>query len=252
MGGWSVCRPGLWGQDWQVSHEHKLYLPVSGAAWYEVPGHRQHLSLTEVVLIPGGRPHRFGCSRIWRLHFLHFLVDDPITELRLASLVGFLVWPRNELAWWQATWQRLDDYPANRSPGLDAKLTALVDWLLADADERGWLPTVDHGRLQRLLPALRLLAEAPEEHPPVSHLAAACNLSPAHFHRLFRTAIGVTPQRWLDGRLMQRARQLLLTSDENVAAIGARLGFADPGYFNRRCRRAFGCSPGRLRRRCAP
>jgi len=43
------------------------------------------------------------------------------------------------------------------------------------------------------------------------------------------------------------ARQMLQTSDRNVAEIAAEVGFADQSYFDRRFKQAFGMSPRQFR-----
>lgn len=63
-----------------------------------------------------------------------------------------------------------------------------------------------------------------------------------------RKATGLSPQAYIHRELLSEARDLLLNSSLQVAEIAFRLGFQDPGYFNRFFSRNEGTSPGRFRR----
>jgi AraC family transcriptional activator of pobA len=63
-----------------------------------------------------------------------------------------------------------------------------------------------------------------------------------------RKATGLSPQAYIHREILSEARDLLLNSSLQVAEIAFRLGFQDPGYFNRFFTRNEGTSPGRFRR----
>lgn len=67
----------------------------------------------------------------------------------------------------------------------------------------------------------------------VASLAEQMAVSPGALSRRFRAETGGTPARYLDGLLLQRAQQLLLSSDEPIGRIADVLGFCDQFYFSR-------------------
>jgi AraC family transcriptional regulator len=75
---------------------------------------------------------------------------------------------------------------------------------------------------------------------------AAC-LSPFHFHRSFTTAFGDTPHRYLRRYRLERARHLLLESNQSVTEICTDAGFESLGSFSTLFRREFGHSPRECR-----
>lgn len=73
-------------------------------------------------------------------------------------------------------------------------------------------------------------------------------MTPGHFTRAFRAAIGMTPRACLVAARLDLARHLLRDTALSVAQVSASCGFADPAFFGRHFRRHAGCSPGGWRR----
>lgn len=82
----------------------------------------------------------------------------------------------------------------------------------------------------------------------IAELAGACGLSHSHFTRAFRQSIGEPPHRWLLGQRIKKAKNLLLTTDLQLAEIAFECGFSDQSHFNRTFSRLTGITPRRWRR----
>ncbi|GDY11132.1 hypothetical protein LBMAG53_00090 [Planctomycetota bacterium] len=83
----------------------------------------------------------------------------------------------------------------------------------------------------------------------VVDVATAAGVSVAHLHLLMRRHLRSTPWQELAARRLAAARQLLATTDQPVAGIGAAVGWPDPVHFGRIFRQREGLSPGAWRRR---
>ena len=86
-------------------------------------------------------------------------------------------------------------------------------------------------------------------------LAAVVNLSTSHFSRLFRQATGESPLAYLRRRRIDRAREMMLVSDETLAGIALACGLADQSHLTKLFRRLVGCTPAVWRRKqglCQP
>lgn len=86
--------------------------------------------------------------------------------------------------------------------------------------------------------------------PSLEQLAAAVNLSPFHFARVFRRATGLPPHAWLQQRRLEQARALLKGGCAPVS-VAAQLGYADQSHLARQFKQAYGVAPGEYRRACA-
>jgi AraC family transcriptional regulator len=78
--------------------------------------------------------------------------------------------------------------------------------------------------------------------------ARQAGLSPYHFLRIFRKALGVTPHQYLLRLRLRRAAKLLVEDGMPVTEVALEAGFADLSNFVRTFGRAAGMSPRRFRR----
>jgi AraC-like DNA-binding protein len=82
----------------------------------------------------------------------------------------------------------------------------------------------------------------------VASAARAARLSPAHFHRQFKSLFRQTPMQFLQQTRFEAARKLLATTDEPVTTICFMVGLESLGSFCSLFHRRCGCSPGDYRR----
>src|ERR1700730_11452504 len=83
----------------------------------------------------------------------------------------------------------------------------------------------------------------------IAQLANECGgLSTSRFARAFRQSTGCPPHRWLLQRRIERAQDLLLTSDKNLTEIARVCGFRDQSHLTRAFGQTVGTSPGLWRR----
>ncbi len=73
------------------------------------------------------------------------------------------------------------------------------------------------------------------------------NISPRHLSRLFKQETGKTIVEMVHGIRIEKAKTLLIESDEKVINIALRVGYDDPAFFSRLFRRITGVSPGRYK-----
>jgi AraC family transcriptional regulator of adaptative response/methylated-DNA-[protein]-cysteine methyltransferase len=91
----------------------------------------------------------------------------------------------------------------------------------------------------------RILDEA-DAIPSLAALADAVDLSPHHFHRLFKKVTGLTPKAYATARRAARLRERLPKADSVTEAI-YDAGFASTGRFYATSTRTLGMKPSRYR-----
>ncbi|MGA0599664.1 helix-turn-helix domain-containing protein [Caulobacter sp. KR2-114] len=109
-------------------------------------------------------------------------------------------------------------------------------------------PVLDPVTFRRLCRARDLAAARLDDPPGLAEMAAAANLSPWHFHRLFADAFGATPHGFVAERRLAAAKHLLLSGEASVTEACVALGYSSLGTFSARFRAATGLSPTAFRR----
>lgn len=83
-------------------------------------------------------------------------------------------------------------------------------------------------------------------------IAGSANLSENECLRCFRGMIGCTPIQYVKQIRIQKAAELLLSTDAKVSDIGAKCGFQEMSYFAKTFRELKGCTPGAFRKSASP
>ena len=83
----------------------------------------------------------------------------------------------------------------------------------------------------------------------LKELAGKFYITPNHCCYLFQSQLDTTFSEYVTGLRMERARELLRSTDRHVYEIAAEVGYADPQYFNRVFRQENGSTPLMYRKR---
>ena len=83
----------------------------------------------------------------------------------------------------------------------------------------------------------------------VSDLSRVVLRSTPHFCRAFKRTFGQTPHAYVTARRLERAKSLMLESDEQLSVIAVLCGFADQSHLSKLFRQQMGEPPGAWRRR---
>ena len=96
--------------------------------------------------------------------------------------------------------------------------------------------------------AKALMSSRMEGDISLGELADECRLSRSYFARAFKKSTGESPHRWLLGRRVETAKQMLLHSDAPLAEIALAVGFSDQSHLTKVFSRYAGATPGAWRR----
>ena len=120
----------------------------------------------------------------------------------------------------------------------------------ADAERAGFRPckrckpggpSLDQQHAEKVAEACRLI-ETADDTPTLDALAEAVGLSPYHFHRIFKAAVGVTPKAYATAHRNKRMREQLGRSETVTEAI-YDAGFNSNGRFYATSSQLLGMTP---------
>ncbi|ANZ41559.1 AraC family transcriptional regulator [Lentzea guizhouensis] len=136
-------------------------------------------------------------------------------------------------------------------PGSGATLRAVLDLILVQVlqqweehDGASWRPEAAH---PGVVAALREIHEKPQLRWTVGRLSEVAGLPRAAFSRLFTTAVGEPPMRYVTGWRLGLAAQLLRETDLALARIAPQVGYSTEFALSAAFRREYGVSPGQFR-----
>jgi len=221
---------------------------TEGAGWCRIGEISHRVEVGQALVIPPTQPHVYGADEDdpWTIWWLHLAGADVLGLLDAAGIertravvdVGDVFAAINLI---QAVIERFqrDETQSNLLAAAGAAWHLMA--LLAADQGRRRHHSLPVGQAQRYL------REHLGERVPVGTLAELAGLSPSHFAALFRQSTGVSVGAYQTRLRMARARQLLDTTDEGIAAVAAAVGYADPFHFSRRFRAVHQVNPSDYR-----
>lgn len=235
----------------QGADELIVILCTEGRGHLDVGGNGVAVSSGDAVVIRPRTPHayRADASDPWTIWWLH--VDGPDADEFCEAICGparahASIAPRDLLAATDSMSEILARMEADETAASLYEAAGAAWRLLAGlAADRLRGPAVSRDRIQMALDHVR---RHPEQPIRVGELARAANLSVSHFSALFTAATGSSFVDYVRSHRMARARELLLTTDDTIAAIAGKVGYPDPFYFARQFRRVNGITPTGFRR----
>lgn len=105
-----------------------------------------------------------------------------------------------------------------------------------------------NSNMERLLPILVHIQAHLEQDLALNALAALANLSPYHFHRLFRATVGETVKQYVQRLRLEQGAFRLKLHDIPVIDVAFSLGYHSHESFTRAFRKQFGMPPKAYRR----
>ncbi|MER0241304.1 AraC family transcriptional regulator [Streptomyces sp. HSW2009] len=171
-----------------------------------------------------------------------------LSERLLRALPPVLVVPLDDSPY--PTVQTVADEIGKERPGQQLVLDRMLDLMLVsalrhwfdhpDADAPAWCRALDDPVVG---PALRLLHDAPARPWTVAGLAAEVGVSRAALARRFTAAVGEPPMSYLAGWRVALATDLLRETDQTVAAIAKKVGYAHAFALSAAFKRLHGTRP---------
>ncbi len=233
-------------RDLSETHSHpfnELIHVVRGSYVVATGARTHHGGPGSVFVYPAGTTHQgfWSCA-----------AGEPVTEFFLIQWRGPLPVPSPPLhaqlpaerARHCAAW--ILDTLAGADRGGRAIATHLLQALLLDLARQGG-ERDERDELVQIVDSL--VDQTTDRVLHLDDLAQAAGMSRFHFARSFKAITGRSPMRYVRDRRLDAIRRDLIASDDRIATLAVRHGYASPEQLARLVRQRFGVSPRELRRR---
>jgi len=227
---------------------------AEGNGWCEIAGRRHDVTANQLLVVPASTSHVYGAAKDipWTIHWFHAVgANVPLYMERLGvskekpvvSLAGdvylFSLFEEVVQALEHGFTLRHLIYAAHA-------LAHLMGSILRHREEHGYGAPSVREQISRSIEFMKGHLSEPLK---VATLAALVNLSRSHYTTLFRRVTGYAPLSYLNHLRMQRAVQLLNSTDLPIKQISDQLGFSEQFYFSRAFSKMHNHSPSEHRRR---
>lgn len=115
--------------------------------------------------------------------------------------------------------------------------------------ERNIILNKDEERVDMINHARLRIRESLEDNVTIQEIAQEMGISYSNFRKLFKEFTGIAPAMYQQDLRLQRAKELLSTSDLSIKEIAYRLNFESPDYFSSKFKIKTGCKPSEFRSR---
>jgi AraC family transcriptional regulator of arabinose operon len=227
---------------------------AEGDGWCEIGGKTHEVTENQLLVVPATLPHAYGAQkkRPWTIHWFHAVGSNVRFYMeRLGVSAEMPVVPLGGnvhlFSLFEEVLESLEHgFTLTHLIYAAHSLTHLMGLIMRYKDE------FSHGEpnvRERIAKSIEFMKGHLREPLKVTTLAALVNLSRSHYTTLFRRVSGYAPLSYLNHLRMQRAVQLLNTTELPINQISDELGFSDQFYFSRAFKRIHNHSPSEHRRR---
>lgn len=225
---------------------------IEGRGWCELDERRYQVDEGTALFIPANTPHIYAAEEDapWSICWAHVQgrkVDDHLDALGVTTASPTLHVPNTGLvveAFEEVYAHVHHGYSDDRLLGISTALSRLFGRL--KTNERA--PN-DRGRERedRILRSIQYMRNHLDESRSLEELAEVARFSPSHYSHLFKQQTNTSPIRFFIRLKMQRACELLHSTNQTVEAIGRQVGYSDPFHFSRMFKKIIGRSPSEYR-----
>ncbi|MFI3286018.1 MAG: AraC family transcriptional regulator [Rikenellaceae bacterium] len=232
--------------------QYLLIYCISGEGWYEINHVRHELKMDQLIVLPADTPHAYGSSknRPWTIYWIHFAGElagyyantlrkpvtiNPCGVSRISDRINIF-----------------EDIFSALKHGFNRENMAFASSALyyflgsikfihifrsADHPENA---DNDKGLIDGVL---KYIHESIEKRLTLKDLCQYIDYSESYFLTLFKAHTGTTPNKYIIKLKMERACELLETTDMKINQVCQKIAIPDPYHFSKIFAKSIGMSP---------
>ncbi|TBL68215.1 AraC family transcriptional regulator [Paenibacillus thalictri] len=246
------------GRDWRdldfLPEFNRFYFIREGEGWLKIKGKEYAPKPGQLFWLPAGVEQSYSTvsDDTFRKYWCHFTVTvGDIHLLQLLSAPHFIEVPDPE--WLESRFRELIELMRSRELAAPLRIKGvLYDIISMYLDETvrqygdGELQMAGPMNVSKMNTILEYIDAHLSETMTVETLSKLVHFHPNYFMHVFKTMLGDSPIHYINKKRMDKARQLLLTTDQPVSEIAGVLGL-ELYYFSRMFKKWTSMSPSEYR-----
>lgn len=254
--------------QWHWHEEFEALFVTEGAAEVSLEKEKYIIKEGDGMFINAGALHAIRLTTVSRCRF-HSIVFHPrlvggskdsvfwlnyieplILQNTLKSVLfdGSAAWHTKACEFIETAWHAVVEEPFGYEFQVRSALSQLVLLLKMYLPDGGKeLSERELRDAKRIRIMLQYIQEHYMEELDTGQIAGSATISESECLRCFHKTIGMPPVRYLKQFRVQKAAELLLSTEKKISDIGAECGFLDTSYFTKVFREIKGCAPGKYR-----
>ena len=231
--------------------EYVLIYCMEGLGWYEVRGRRYEVGANQFFILPANEPHTYGADSCqpWTIYWIHFTGDHAavyseglLTPHDIRPSLNSRISERQHV--FEEIFFTLEHSTDRESLRY---ASSLLHYYLATMRYLNHYRHDSSVSSDVVAASQHYMRENLERRLTLDQIARYTGYSPSHFSLLFRQQTGESPLAWFNRLKIERACQLLQTTDMRVNQICHKVGIDDSYYFSRLFKQLTGLSPKQYR-----
>lgn len=217
-----------------------LYI-VSGEVECTVERKKLIFPENSLIYLPEGSMHSITLKKDTVFRRIDFILTDGENKI-LFSQKPMIIYESTPKHIEEITKQLCDTF-ASHSVGYISKCISAVSRLISEISA-----DTSISKTSLLDSAINYMNENLTSDFSIEYLAELCNMSSAHFRRLFKAQFNMTPIKYKNTMRVSKAKMLLRRSSLSIGEIASFLGFDSEYYFSRVFKNITGISPGEYKK----
>lgn len=251
MGG-TWCHPANYNHAPRVASQAVLKYVETGTATITVGENILQVGPGDLLFLPRLVPvhYRVGGGDPFLHHVINFTIEnDAGVHLEHLGLLPFCahVGSIKDIV---AVFKHFQKQIRNPHPSAYFDCVAMLFSLLSRFCLSGQNRSPERGLpITKAYQALHIIEEHYNEHLTIEEIARQLNITPEYLSSVFRKTFGITPKTQIRNFRLQRAGDMLWTTDLSVKEISFAVGYSSVNTFDRAFRKLYGESPSDCRQR---
>ncbi len=243
-----IARPGMQKTDEHVINEYELeFCDTDGGVTY-IDGRAYPVIRGMIICAKPGQ------TRWTHLPFCCYYIKIPSDNFALAPILGsmkesWITRPEKMELFLQSFHKLVESEERGEMRYYSAILSLLLE--VAEDSEKSEQRRENKSRTQADM-AVRTAEKYMDKHLgekcPLEAVAKEAGFSPIYFHKLYKSARGMTPNEYLLSRRLHEAEERLSKSDATLSEVAFSCGFGSQSYFQYVFRRERGMTPTEYRK----